>query len=69
MATYAEQLASVQAAIADIEANGQAVGFENRSWQAADLKALYDREAWLRRMVAREARGGMRVRLGVPFSS
>ena len=45
MATLAEQLASVQAAIADVETNGQHIGASgNRIWTKADLKTLYDRE-------------------------
>ena len=70
VATYAEQLESVQSAIAAIEARGQAYTIDGRSLTRADLATLYEREQWLRGQAAREARGGgMRVRLGVPRSS
>lgn len=58
MASYAEQLASVQEAIAAIEGGGQEVEFEGHRKSRADLATLYKREGWLQRMAAREARGG-----------
>ena len=64
--SYADQLERVQTAIAAIETRGQASGISGRNLTKADLKTLYEREAWLRRMVAREARGGIRVRYAVP---
>ena len=68
MATYTEQLASVQAAIARIEAGNQSytisAGAASRSASRADLKALYDREKYLRPLADREALGrtGRRTR-------
>ena len=67
MATsYADQLTSVQTAIANIEAGAQSYSFEGRALSKANLADLYAREKWLRRMVDRAARGGIRVRQGVP---
>jgi hypothetical protein len=68
--SYAEQLESCQTAIAAIEARGQAYTIDGRALTRADLATLYEREQWLRGQAAREARGGgMRMRLGRPFSS
>lgn len=72
MATLAEQLASVQTAIAAIEGGAQSYsigtgGAGARSLTRADLKTLYARETDLKRQIARAARGGMRVRQGVPL--
>jgi len=67
--TYAEQLAQVQAAITKIEAGSQSYSINtpdgSRSVSRADLATLYEREKWLRTMVDREARGGIRIRYGV----
>jgi len=61
--TYAEQLESVQTAIAKIESGGQAYSIAGRQLTRGDLVALYDREKYLRKMVSRETRGGgIRVR-------
>ena len=65
--TYADQLASVQDAIAAIESGGQEVEFEGSRKTRADLGTLYKRERYLRNMAAREARGGgIRTRRIVP---
>ena len=70
MATYSEQLESVQNAIANIEAGAQAYSIAGRSLSKADLSTLYNREKWLRQQVAREASGGgIRVRGVVPVDS
>lgn len=67
MATYAEQLASVQDAIAEIESGGQEVEVEGDKKTRADLDTLYRRERYLRGMAARESRGGgIRTRRIVP---
>jgi hypothetical protein len=59
--TYAEQLESVQAAIAKIESGAQAyeiaVDGSQRRLTRGDLKTLYEREARLRPLAARESRG------------
>ena len=67
-ATYAEQLESVQAAIAKIESGAQAYSGSGKSLSRADLGTLYQREQWLRGKVARESRGsgGIRVRFTEP---
>jgi hypothetical protein len=67
--TYAQQLESVQTAIAQIELGAQSYTLEGvRTVTRADLGMLYKREERLRVMAAREARGGgIRVRYGVPF--
>jgi hypothetical protein len=58
MKTYREQLDSVQKAIEAIETSGQEADLEvnlnRRSIKRGDLKELYRREAFLRRMVERE---------------
>lgn len=68
MATIAEQLASVQSAIADIEANGQSVrrdaGGASRQLTMADLSTLYKREGDLKAALAAQQRaavGGGRI--------
>lgn len=63
--TYAEQLEDVQTAIAAIEGGAQEYsvgGAVSRSVKRGDLGTLYKRETWLRKMAARESRGGIRVR-------
>ena len=65
MATYAEQLASVQATIARIEGGVQSYAQGDRSATEATLRDLYDREKWLRKMADRENRGGIRVQYGL----
>lgn len=64
--TTAEQLAEVQAAISAILTKGQSFTINGRRLDRADLDALYKREGMLERKLAREARGGMRVRQAVP---
>lgn len=64
--TYAEQLEEVQAAISRLLADGQAWEQGQRSRTEARLAELHAREQFLRRMVAREARGGLRVGQVVP---
>lgn len=64
--TYAEQLASVQAAIEKIEAAGQSFDVDGRTTALAELETLYKRERYLRNMVAREGRAGPRFRQVVP---
>ncbi len=58
MKSYRQQLESVQRAIETIEAGGQEIDLEvnlnRRSIRRGDLKELYRREAFLRRMVERE---------------
>jgi hypothetical protein len=65
--TYQTQLERVQAAIAAIETRGQTIGEGGRHLQRGDLEALYKREKYLRQMAARETRGGIRMRQGVPL--
>jgi hypothetical protein len=57
MATYTEQLASVQAAIAKIEGGAQEVHLDNRRVIRGDLATLYKREERLMPLAAREAAG------------
>ena len=64
--TYTEQLESVQAAIEAIETGAQSYSAEGQSVTRADLNALYAREARLQKLVARESRGGIRVRGATP---
>ena len=65
--SYTTQLERVQAAIAKLEAGAQSYAIDNHVYTRPDLQTLYDREKWLRSMVGREARGGMRIRYGVPL--
>jgi hypothetical protein len=64
--TYAEQLERVQSTIAKIEEAGQTQDINGRRLTRADLGVLYAREKWLRKMVDREDRGGIRMRRAVP---
>ena len=71
--TYSEQLAAVQAVIAEVETYGQsATGPEGGQLTRADLRTLYARENTLRPLVAREAaatsgrRGRRRISYVVP---
>ena len=52
--TYNEELILVQTAISDILQYGQSLSVLSRGLTRASLPSLYDREAFLRRMVARE---------------
>ena len=68
MATYQEQLDSVQSAISAIESGAQSYSISGRSMSKADLGVLYDREERLLKKVARSSRGGIRVRGVTPVS-
>lgn len=57
MATTAEQLASVQAAIAAIEGGAQSYEISGRKVTRADLATLYSREEVLLTRQQRESRG------------
>jgi hypothetical protein len=57
MATYAEQLSSVRAAIARVESGAQEVHLDGRRLVRADIDALYRREERLVPLAAREAAG------------
>lgn len=59
--TLAEQLASVQAAIAAIERGAQSSSNDGDSLMRADLKVLYDREEKLLNKKARGDRGNISV--------
>lgn len=65
--SYSTQLERVQTTIAKIEETGQAHDINGRMLRRADLEQLYKREKWLRKMAAREERGGIRMRRGVPL--
>lgn len=58
MATTAEKLAQVEAAITAILAGGQAHASEGRALTRADLSTLYEQERRLQGQLARETRGG-----------
>jgi hypothetical protein len=62
MMTNAEKLAEVEAAISELLAGGQAVAFNGRRVEMADLDALQKRERYLQEQVERESHGGIRVR-------
>lgn len=65
--SYSTQLERVQETIAAIEQRGQSYGMQDgRSLTRADLATLYARERELRRLVAKETRGGARVRQVAP---
>jgi hypothetical protein len=62
MATLAEQLASVQAAIAEIEGGAQSTSSrDGRRRDRADLATLYAREKDLMRRIGRQGGGGVFV--------
>lgn len=61
MATLAQQLESVQAAIAAIESGAQSAASEGESLTRADLKTLYDREERLLNKIARGDKGNISV--------
>ncbi len=64
--SYQTQLERIQIAIAEIESGAQDVTYDGKRVRRADLDVLYVREDRLRRLAARGARGGIRVRLGTP---
>lgn len=61
------QLARVQATIAAIESGNQSSTVLGRTFTKADLATLYERERYLKREIARQARGGLLVQRGVPL--
>ncbi|MHC4617221.1 MAG: hypothetical protein ACYTEQ_05650 [Planctomycetota bacterium] len=61
MATLAEQLASVQAAIAAIEGGAQSYSLNNRTYVFGDLKTLYERERHLLARIAHETSQGRTI--------
>jgi len=66
--TYAQQLEDIDAAIAAIETRNQSYSINGRSMTRADLATLYAERRRLQPLAAREARGGARIRYGVPTS-
>ena len=58
MATLAEQLDSVQTAIAAIEQHGQSYTIDDVTYNRGNLKVLYDREERLHRKIANETMHG-----------
>lgn len=67
--TYTEQLESVQAAIAVIEAGAQSVDFMGKKYTYGDIAVLYAREERLMPLAKRESSGrsgGIRVRPVTP---
>ena len=64
--SYESELERVQRTIAELE-EGREVRRGERVFTALDLDVLYARERWLRRRVARAARGGIRIRQAVPL--
>lgn len=63
--SYSQQLEEVQNAIAQIETGGQAYNVEMYGLTRANLKTLYDREQYLRKMVDREENGGIKIQYGI----
>ena len=66
--TYTEELIEVQQAITDVLTGAQEAEYNNQRVEKADLKALNQRERWLRARVNRQRTGGIRVRGGTPMS-
>ena len=66
MATTAEQLAQVEAAIAAIETRGQSYTIGDRTFRRGDLGILYAERRKLQAQEAQETRKGIRVRYGTP---
>lgn len=69
MATTAEQLTSVQAAISKIESGAQSYGEDGRTLTRADLKTLYERERELLTRQRLESGSGGRMMGGISFGS
>ena len=68
MSSIQDKLDRVRAAIEAIETGGQSISYEGRSVSKADLKTLYEREAYLEQRLARQQRGGgIRTRGGSPL--
>lgn len=59
--TYTEQLEEVQTAITAILTGAQSYSNRGQSAERANLKTLYEAEARLRILVARETSGGINV--------
>ena len=66
--TNTELLEAVQDAIYRVASFGQDVQFEGRRVTEADLERLQKVEAFYARRVAKESRGGIRMRGGTPVS-
>lgn len=62
--TYTEELAQVQAAITAILERGQSYTIKDRQLTRANLAELLAERKRLQPLVAREARGGVRMRYG-----
>lgn len=60
-ATLAQQLASVQAAIAAIESGAQSTAVDGQTFTRADLRTLYIREQSLLNKIDRADRGRITV--------
>lgn len=68
MSDIQDKLDRVRVAIEAVETGGQSVSYEGRSVSKADLKTLYEREAYLEQRLARQQRGGgIRTRGGAPL--
>lgn len=68
MSDIQDKLDRIRAAIEAVETGGQSVSYEGRSVSKADLKTLYEREAYLEQRLARQQRGGgIRTRGGAPL--
>lgn len=67
MATAAEQLVEVQAAISAVLTRGQSVELNGRRMTRANLEELRDMERKLKFDISREDAGGIKLRRGVPI--
>lgn len=68
MSDIQDKLDRVRTAIEAVETGGQSVSYEGRNISKADLKTLYEREAYLEQRLARQQRGGgIRTRGGSPL--
>ena len=65
--SYEDELIEIQQAITDILTGAQEAEYNNQRVEKADLKALHQRERWLRLRVSRQRSGGIRVRNGIPL--
>jgi len=59
--SYTTQLEEVQTAITAIEGGAQEYQIGDRMLKRGDLRTLYEREKWLRKMADREDAGGIRL--------
>ncbi len=64
--SYEEELVEIQSAITDVLTGAQEASYNGQRVRKADLDMLQKREEYLRKQIATQKRGGIKVRCGVP---